>query len=220
MKSFPINHTPEQRIYYCFNELRFYKLYINKSEQFIKEINDRYIESLNTNSDSFFKLAQEFNYQHNLSADLSIKFPDTLRKSVFISLWSYFENSLNILCQIYEYHNSLNVNYKDLKCKDRGIDRTKLYLTKVVQLDFPTSLNWNKIKKLQSIRNKIVHSYSEVNNNDVKILSNINYFQYLKLYPLNSTSIIEIEELFLECVITIFECFYKELLDSIKKKDK
>ena len=143
-----------------------------------------------------------------------------VEKTVFTSLWSYLENSLNILCQIYEYHNSLNVNYKDMKSKARGIDRAKLYLTKVVQLDFPTSLNWNEIKKLQNIRNKIVHSYSEVNNNEIQILSNINYFQYLKLYPLNSTSIIEIEELFLECVITIFESFYKGLLDSIKKRDK
>jgi len=215
MRQFPDSYDSTQHIYYCIYKLHFYKDYIRRYERLIKEENAEYEKFLN-DPDSYFELGPKFNFEHNHYANLSNEFPNTLRRSAFISLWSYFENSLNVLCEVYEFHRSLNVSYNEMKGK--GIDRSKLYLTKIIGLDFPTSSNWDKIRKLQRIRNNIVHSYSELSNDDTRLLSDISSFPYLKLYHLPSKSIIEIEELFLESIIDVFESFYREILESIKKK--
>jgi hypothetical protein len=215
MRQFPNTYDSTQHIYYCIYELHFYKDYIRRYERLIKEENAEYEKFLN-DPDSYFELGPKFNFQHNHSASLSNEFPNTLRRSTFISLWSYFENSLNVLCEVYEFHLSLNVNYNEMRGK--GIDRSKLYLRKIIGLEFPASSNWDKIRKLQRIRNNIVHSYSELRNDDAQLLSDLATFSYIKLYPLTLKSIIEIEELFLESIIDVFESFYVELLESIKKK--
>jgi hypothetical protein len=216
MREFPDTYDITQHINYCFNDLLYYKEFINRYERFIKDENEDYDSFIN--NPGAFHLGQKFDYQRNHSANLSTEFPNTLRRSAFISLWSFFENSLNKLCEVYEYRLNLGINFKDMN--ENGIDRAKLYLKKVVKLDFPSSpkSNWVEIKKLRDIRNCIVHKYSELNNDD-KLVHIVRSFPHLTLYPLTSRSIIRLEELFLESVLNIFQGFYAELLVSIKKKD-
>jgi hypothetical protein len=215
MREFPKTYKPDTHIHNFICDLNFFKGYLNRFELFIKEENELYEKYLN-NPESDDELGQKFNFQRNHSNDLLNEYPNTLRKSTFISLWSNFEKSLNDLCEVYEYHLSLKVNFTDMKGK--GIERSKLYLTKIIHLNFPTSSNWDKIMKLKRIRDKIVHSYSEVNDEDSQLLSDIKSFKNLKLYSINKKSIIEIEKPFLDGVINVFNGFSKELLDSIEKR--
>jgi uncharacterized protein YutE (UPF0331/DUF86 family) len=214
MKKFQKTYDSIQHIHYCAYELDYYKKFIDRYERFIKDENEDYEKFLN-NPDSFFELGLKFNFERIHSANLSTEFPNTLRRSAFLSLMSFFENSLNKLCEVYEERLDIKLNFTDMN--ERGIDRAKLYLEKVIQLDFPNSSDWEKIKKLQEIRNIIVHRYSEISNDDKKILS-LKKFPHLKLYPLTSKSIIQLDGLFLENVIDIFKAFYKELLKSVKKR--
>ena len=215
MLTFPDTYNSIQHIYYRFNELKKYKDYIQRYERMIREELEDYNKFLN-DSDFFLELGPKFDFESNHSHNLSVEFPNTQRKSAFVSLISYFENSMNELCEIYEYHNKLPVNFKDMS--GQGVERAKLYLIKIVGLDFPTSKGWNDIKILLRIRNNIVHSYSEVYTENKQLVSDIKSFQYLTLYKLQTKSLLQIEEKFLYSVIEIFESFYKELLESVKKQ--
>lgn len=180
----------------------------------IKEELEDYNKFLN-DDDEYLKLGPKFDFENNHFHNLSVEFPNTQRKSTFISLISYFEKSMNELCEVYEYHNKLTVNYKDMNGK--GIERAKLYLVKIVGLDFPTSKNWNTIKILLRIRNNFVHSYSEVYPENEQLNSDVNSVKHLKLYKLQTKSLLQVEEKFLEYVLKIFENFYKELLVVVEE---
>lgn len=214
MQTFPDTYIPIQHIYYRFNEFKRYRDYIQRYERMIKEELEDYNKFLN-DGDFYLKLGPKFNFEMNHSHNLSIEFPNTQRKSTFISLISYFEKSMNELCEVYEYHNKLTVNFKDMK--GRGIERAKFYLVKIVGLDFPTSRYWNHIVILIRIRNNIVHSYSEVYPENNQLISDINSLQHLVLYKLQTKSLLHVEENFLQYVLEIFENFYRELLEEVKK---
>lgn len=214
MQTFPETYNSIQHIYYRFNEFKRYRDYIQRYERMIKEELVDYNKFLN-DDDLYLKLGPKFAFERNHFHNLSAEFPNTQRKSTFISLISYFENSMNELCEIYEYHNKLTVNYKDMNGK--GIERAKLYLVKIVGLDFPTTKNWSEIKILQRIRNNFVHSYSEVYPENDQLIYEVNSIKHLKLYKLQTKSLLQVEDNFLEYVLEIFENFYKELLVVVEK---
>ncbi|SFM38120.1 hypothetical protein SAMN04487943_1165 [Gracilibacillus orientalis] len=82
------------------------------------------------------------------------EFPTILRTSLFNTIYSHLEVELHNLCKRFENDKSIKVN--DLN--HRGIERSKVYLTKVCNIDFPSNTNeWRLIKNYQTIRNKLTH---------------------------------------------------------------
>lgn len=215
MKVFPETYTPIQHVYYALNELRYYRDYINRFEQFLKDENQAYERFLN-DSDEFLRLGLRFNFETNHSYNLSIGFPNTHRRSTLVSLFSFYENSLNTLCEVYRDHMSLDVGFRDMA--DKGITRAKLYLIKIVGLSFPTNSNWATILKIQRIRNNIVHSYSEIQKTEKDLLSDIKSLPYTALYPLTARFELQLDEGFLGFVMEKFEGFFVELNESGNKR--
>ncbi|MGD6777702.1 hypothetical protein [Sutcliffiella horikoshii] len=83
-------------------------------------------------------------------------FPNILRESLFISCYSYLEKELMNLCKFIERSNDFKIGLSDLKHK--GIIKTKVFIEKVAEVDFPEDTqSWNKILKFNIIRNHIVH---------------------------------------------------------------
>jgi len=71
------------------------------------------------------------------------------------------EHQLDQLCQLFAKEQRLKIIQTDLRGK--GIDRTRLYLQKVIGLPLDSSHVWQEIKRIQRVRNVIVH-------NDAKLI--------------------------------------------------
>lgn len=217
MKVFPKTYTPIQHVYYTLDELRYYRDYINRFERFLKDENQAY-ELFLSDSDEFFRLGPLFNFESNHSYNLSIGFPNTHGRSTLVSLFSFYENSLNTLCEVYQEHMSLDVGFRDMA--DKGLTRARLYLIKIVGLSFPTNSDWATILKIQRIRNNVVHSYSEIQETDKDLLSDIKSLPHTTLSPLTAGFELQLDEGFPGFVMEKFEGFFTELNESINKRQR
>jgi len=102
----------------------------------------------------------------------SIQFPNILRSSLLISVYSFLENQLTRLCKELQAKMNLSVKYGSLSGK--GIEKAKVYLSDVVNLDFPSnSQEWQKIKDYQNIRNCFAHSEGIINEGDKKLIHSV-----------------------------------------------
>ncbi len=83
-------------------------------------------------------------------------YPNLQRRSILIVLFSFLEHQLDQLCQLFAKEQRLKIIHTDLRGK--GIDRTRLYLQKVIGLRLDGSHVWQEIKRIQKVRNVIVHN--------------------------------------------------------------
>jgi hypothetical protein len=83
-------------------------------------------------------------------------FPNLQRRSTLIILFSFLEHQLDQLCELFATARRLNIVHTDLR--DRGIDRSRRYLRKVIRLPLEdNSAIWQEIKRIQKVRNVVVH---------------------------------------------------------------
>ncbi len=83
-------------------------------------------------------------------------FAQTSINSSIVVLCSYIETGLNALCDAYKLDKEIPLRYLDMR--GQGIDRSKIYLEKVIGLNFPSnSQSWAEIRALKKLRNAIVH---------------------------------------------------------------
>lgn len=95
--------------------------------------------------------------------DLEKIFPDILRKSFFVTVYSFIEVVLEAICHREKHEGSLPLSLGDLK--GDGIGRSKVYLAKVVCLSgLPfDGAEWNEIYSYYRVlRNCIVHDDSRL----------------------------------------------------------
>lgn len=83
-------------------------------------------------------------------------YPNLQRRSLLIILFSFLERQLDQLCHLFANEQQLSITLGNLKGK--GIDRSRLYLQKVIRLPLTSSLIWQEIKRLQRVRNLVVHN--------------------------------------------------------------
>ncbi|MED3821394.1 hypothetical protein ABE112_29030 [Priestia aryabhattai] len=101
-----------------------------------------------------------------------VQFPNILRSSLLISIYSFLENQLTRLCKELQVKMKLKVKYSSISGK--GIEKAKVYLSDVVQLNFPSgSQEWQKINDYQNIRNCFAHSEGIVKDEDKKLIRSI-----------------------------------------------
>lgn len=95
--------------------------------------------------------------------DLEEIFPDILRKSFFVTVYSFIEIVLEAICHREKREGSLSLSLGDLK--GDGIGRSKVYLAKVACLSgLPFGgAEWNEIYSYYRVlRNCIVHNDSRL----------------------------------------------------------
>ncbi len=94
--------------------------------------------------------------------ELNSVFPTYLSHSIFNTAYSVFEKYMNEICFSCEGKLSTRIKLKNLNGK--GIERSKLYLSKVVGIDTPfASSEWNDIMKYSGLRNVLIHTLGELN---------------------------------------------------------
>lgn len=157
-------------------------------------------------------------------------FPNLQRKSALLTLYSYFENELNKLCLLYESEKKLENIFTKFE-KDKGIDRSTNYLKSEAKLNvYKDLIIWNEIKKIQNIRNLIVHQDGKIrdkdkNKNTIKdqkpivdyIKQKSELLQLKCITEMNEE--IEIKNGFLAYVADIYKQYFKLLHKSIEANE-
>ena len=79
------------------------------------------------------------------------------RKSTLVSIYSFLEYAMNDLCKLCQKFYAITLNYEHLK--GAGITRAKLYLEKVIKVNFETlNPEWDELQNMNKVRNRIVHA--------------------------------------------------------------
>ena len=86
-------------------------------------------------------------------------YPQLLRAALFAIAYGELEHFLNRICR----EDSRQRGGPDLNdLRGEGIQRTKVYLTKVAKLNFPTTPEWQDLTNYGHLRNALVHAQGDV----------------------------------------------------------
>jgi hypothetical protein len=93
-------------------------------------------------------------------------FPNLQRRGALIVLFSFLEHQIDQLCELFARTEQLRIVHNDLK--DKGVDRSRRYLRKVIGLPLDdNSVRWQEIKRIQKVRNVVVHNDGKLADSDV-----------------------------------------------------
>jgi len=156
--------------------------------------------------------------------NLSEIFPNILRTSLFTTCYSFFENELNLICELLQEKNECPVHYLgnfDNGKEGKGIRRAQRYLKKIIKINFPDqSTAWTEILIYQAIRNIIVHNDGKLDNKENGRFKEI--FRRLEDYIKKKPSIhiddfkrIQLSLDFILEMVTTIELFLNQLYESI-----
>lgn len=94
-------------------------------------------------------------------------FPNILRKSFLVSLYSFLEHCLMEECRSRKGDDIL-LSPSDIR-GENDIDRARVYLTKILRINFPSdSTEWEEIQNIRRLRNCIVHNHGECDKDKYK----------------------------------------------------
>ena len=119
-------------------------------------------------------LVLEFSGEINLGYPYNIEreFPNLLRKSLFIIIYSFSDNNLHRRCNFIQHQHDLELSVTDLR--GGGVMRSKEYLEKVAGFDFSDSEEWFDILSYVKLRNCVIHGNS--------LIEKCRYTKFLKSY--------------------------------------
>ncbi|OZC03121.1 hypothetical protein [Rubricoccus marinus] len=117
---------------------------------------DAHVEAQTTDSFmDFFAAGMEAN-------EVSEAFPNLIYASLFLSLYSFLENTLDQLTKyLAREEGEGKVTPKELS--HRGIFRSQVYHQKVMDIPFPDQSDaWERVEGYNRVRNSLIHSYGRV----------------------------------------------------------
>ena len=145
-------------------------------------------------------------------------FPSLQRRSALLTVYGYFEHELDKLCLLYQSEKLFRLNLSDLNGK--GVERSINYLEKVAGIDASKkSKEWNHIKRIQKIRNVIVHQDGKLNDHQgnprKEVIDYINHMDSLS----GNTEVI-LHKGFLNHVVSTFNDYFRLLGNAIEKSEQ
>ncbi|EEQ5720570.1 hypothetical protein GNY64_003424 [Escherichia coli] len=143
--------------------------------------------------------------------------PNIFNKSALVSLYSCLEHNLNDYCNICQRIVNTNISVTDFN--GDGIHKAKRYLTKLMDINFGLSQEWQFMTEFNKVRNCIVHA-----NGDIKKMSTTvalkNIIDKTPTLSLNNENNIIISLNYLKDTITkirkLFQWLYTHLDQSSK----
>ncbi|EFN5877210.1 hypothetical protein [Escherichia coli] len=143
--------------------------------------------------------------------------PNIFNKSALVSLYSCLEHNLNDYCNICQRIVNTNISVTDFN--GDGIHKAKRYLTKLMDINFGLSQEWQFMTEFNKVRNCIVHA-----NGDIKKMSTAvalkNIIDKTPTLSLNNENNIIISLNYLKDTITkirkLFQWLYTHLDQSSK----
>lgn len=148
-------------------EIGLFEEYLVAMEKFLEDETQKHSESLKNliaKGEIYYdgETGLESNYDsHRL--DLLSAFKDRLRRSFFVSVFSFLESELLSECHYRKTQDKdILLNFNDLAGQS-SIDKAVTYLTKVLRLDHPRKFpEWIEIQNYKILRNCIVHAQGRV----------------------------------------------------------
>lgn len=145
--------------------------YINEMEDFLssqlRELEEQ-LEHDTKNVDS--EEAQyifEYQYEDQIYY-LREEFPNILRRSFIISIYSFLEQELNRICLHLEKNNKFEITLENLT-NDNGIFNAYKFLSEIAKVNVNSvDYEWKKIIKINKIRNHFVHNGDDILNKVMK----------------------------------------------------
>lgn len=87
----------------------------------------------------------------------------SVSSALFTGMYGDFEYFLNLICNAHKTKHDYKIDLKDIA--GNGIERAVLYLTKIAQVrDLKNTLEWNKLRHWNKVRNIIVHNNRVIRN--------------------------------------------------------
>lgn len=170
-----------------------FKNYLQHMETFleteIRSLHERYSESTEGYS---AELAQQ-TYEDEFLDDsyyLKTEFPNILRKSFIVSIYSYLEQQLFDICDYLQRHNNFDKKNKDISNGRKSIFFTEHYLKNIAEIDLNnTESQWEEILKINRIRNHITHEGKSIcenilnpnNKNEKRVVETFEAYKYFRL---------------------------------------
>ncbi|HDR7714970.1 hypothetical protein VSY18_22780 [Bacillus albus] len=147
-------------------EIIAFEKYIEEMESFIKnqlhELNEQYekqIEGVSSDEEKthIFEYQYEDQFYHYKN-----EFPNILRKSFIISLYSFLEQNLKKICKHLEKKHNLKPTFAS-KIEKAIVQNCYEYLNETAKVDLNIVQDeWGKIRKINKIRNHFVHDGNDV----------------------------------------------------------
>jgi hypothetical protein len=181
----------------------------NHTQSFINEIDANAKQMSKKDRDELYEWHSDTHWQ------LNDVFPKIINYSLFVASYSYLESALASIVKKLEKDNPKPIKLKDL-CGDSNIQRFKIYLKKVQEIDFPdNSSEWQSINTYRRIRNFIVHNDSTLDDsNNANIIRQF-AFQYPQFISINQFNKVSIARDGNIDFIDIIEKFLTNILDNI-----
>jgi hypothetical protein len=98
--------------------------------------------------------------QQTVEYEFREHFIPMLQYSSVVLIHAVFETLLHEFCSEIEKQRTLPVTLKDMHGK--GLDRARLYLTKVARIKVADLSQWQELRKLQLVRECIAHAYGNI----------------------------------------------------------
>lgn len=146
------------------SEIHFYMSYLTNLEEFFTmqrgEINYKFDEFMTKESDDEMRSKAEQAQEYELRA--INEFENLLRKSFVVNIYSFLENRMVSECR------ARTIEGKPPKFSGRDvIGQIKTYFKETLHANFPSHTSeWNEIKKIQKLRNCIIHSQGRLNKDE------------------------------------------------------
>jgi hypothetical protein len=152
-----------------------------------------------------YMLGEQLTSEYYIIDNLFLK---TFRYSMIVTIYSLIEMELNYLCRYLCHTKQLVLTLDEVR--GDGIERAKVYLSKVCDVNFPDTNEWNEITKLNKIRNCIVHAQGDTDgaNSPAKIK---NIVKNTSSISLESDRFIRIETIYINTILTKTKKFFKDI---------
>lgn len=129
------------------------RLYCNLTEDHLSSLSKE-VEDTPFNDDNILDWISN-------SVTYSVELTTILRHSLLVSLYSYFENQLILLCKSIQFHNNIILSVTEIR--GSGIEKAQIYIKKVLELNVPDdTVEWQFVIRCNLIRNCIVHCGGDV----------------------------------------------------------
>ena len=149
------------------------KAYLESTQEMIRDQEKGLEKKFNEWNEKHAEMPDAFDI-YEMEILNSSEFPNILNKSIYLTIYSMFENEFNKLCEWCQHAEDLNLEPKDLKGRNY-IGQCRSYIIKVLNVNLD-NLNeqWEKIGKYQKIRNVIAHNNGIVKQGNTEIRTFLN----------------------------------------------
>lgn len=195
------------------------KAYLDKTQEMIhsqeKELTEKY-NKWNEEHRENPEMPEAFDV-YEIEILNSSEFANILNQSIYMTIYSTFENEFFKLCEWCQHAESLNLGPKDIK-EQNYIGQCRKFIVKALNVNLDRLINeWTEIRKYQSIRNLIAHNNGILKGDNIDILNFINNSDGISID--HESSKIEITSIeFLKILIDKLVNFLTAIIEEIIKQ--